>query len=84
MYHDISLYSKLSFECFKCEENQNHPDYKGHLWSRNVGYHYKNCRFGCSDEKGIHFLYVICCFFEIGDGNHQSDVGILHWGSCPL
>ena len=44
-------------ECFKCEQNQDHPDYKGHLWSRNVGYHYKNCLFGCSDEKGIHSLW---------------------------
>ena len=49
-------------ECFKCEQNQDHPEYKGHLWSRNVGYHYKKCLFGCSDEKGIQLFLVNISF----------------------
>ena len=50
-YHNMELFVNASFECFKCHRNQDHPDYKGHLWSRNVGYHYKNYLFGCSDKE---------------------------------
>jgi len=34
-------------------ENKSHPDYKKHIWSRNVNQHYSKCKFGCNSPEGV-------------------------------
>ena len=53
LFVTITLSWTKLIECKKCFENRAHPDYKKHIWSRNVKQHYSKCKFGCNSPEGV-------------------------------
>ena len=66
----FNILTSIFFECLKCKENQGHPDYKKHIWSRNYKYHYKHFPFGCSSTHGTFSFWIPQCLLIFEIGNH--------------
>ena len=80
IYHFIFLFFVSRVECFKCFENQDDPRFKKFIWGANVGYHYKNCPFGCSTEDGKIQILYLSYFFSIETGKEFNKK--YNFGEC--
>ena len=64
-----------NIECKKCFENKSHPDYKKHIWSRNVKQYYSKCKFGCKSPEGVTLfveiiMWMLRSLFRLSKVNH--------------